>query len=51
MEFFSGLALILLTLVGYSSGIAIGQGDHDMKPRFSRPRFGGRSMDTRLPIS
>lgn len=34
MGFLSGLGLVLLTLVGYSSGMAIGGGDRDMKPVF-----------------
>ncbi len=34
MEFLSGLALVLLTLVGYSSGVAIAGGDRHMKPVF-----------------
>jgi hypothetical protein len=33
MEFISGLALILLTLVGYSSGSALGGSGHDPTPR------------------
>ena len=34
MDFLSALALILLTLVGYSSGIALAGGNREMKPVF-----------------